>query len=29
VMSYPNDGLADDAWRDEVVRRFKRDGEDG
>src|SRR4028119_582213 len=23
VMSYPNDGLADDAWRDEAVRRFK------
>lgn len=23
VMSYPNDGLADDAWRDEAVRRLK------
>ena len=23
VMSYPNDGLSNDAWRDEVVRRFR------
>lgn len=23
VMSYPNDSLADDAWRDEAVRRFQ------
>jgi sugar phosphate isomerase/epimerase len=32
VMSYPNDGLADDQWRDEAVRRFKELGkmaEDG
>jgi sugar phosphate isomerase/epimerase len=26
VMSYPNDGLSDDAWRDEAVRRMKEMG---
>ena len=26
VMSYPNDGFSDDAWRDETVRRFREMG---
>jgi sugar phosphate isomerase/epimerase len=26
VMSYPNDGLSDDVWRDEAVRRFRELG---